>query len=122
MGKSRQVGENGKTQTFKGNCLGKNLITVFHAEVLDQKDPNREKMGITPLRVGFVCMRADGSAVRLHPGQTMEAKIVEGVLEDWRKGKAAIHATNLKEVSTSRYKDGSSKDEPLPPPPRLGQQ
>ena len=49
-------------------------------------------MGNRPLRVDFVCTRADGSTVRLHPGQTMEAKIVEGVLENWRKGKAAIHA------------------------------
>ena len=32
-------------------------------------------MGATPLRVDFVCIRADGSAVRLHPGKTTEAKI-----------------------------------------------
>ena len=62
-------------------------ITAFHAEVFDEKDPNRGKMGNTPLHVDFVCTRADGSAVRLHPGQSMEAQIVEGILEDWRKGK-----------------------------------
>ena len=92
-------------------------ITAFHAEVFDEKDPNRGKMESTPLRVDFVCTRADRSAVRLHPDQIKEAKFVEGILEDWRKGKAAIHAPVLKEAIASRYKDGASKDEPLPPPP-----
>ena len=50
-------------------------ITAFRAEVFDEKYPNSGKMGATPLRVDFVCIRADGSAVRLHPGKTTEAKI-----------------------------------------------
>ena len=65
-------------------------ITAFHAEVLDEKNPNRGKMR-RDLRVDFVCTRADGSAVRLHQGKNMEAKIDEGILEDWRTGKDAIH-------------------------------
>ena len=70
-------------------------ITAFHAGVFDEKDPNRGKMERAPLRVDFVCTRADRSAVRLHPGQIKEANFVEGILEDWRKGTAAIHAPVL---------------------------
>ena len=69
----------------------RSAVVSFQAECFDEQDHNSEKMGRTPLRVDFVCTRADGSAVRLHQGKNMEAKIDEGILEDWRTGKDAIH-------------------------------
>ena len=54
-------------------------ITRFLAEVFPERDPSASCVG---LRVDFVCVRADGTAVRLHPHKHKEAIIMEGRLED----------------------------------------
>ena len=69
-------------------------ITAFHAEVFHEKDPNIGKMGSTPLRVDFVCTRADGSTVRLHPGQIWKLKSLKG---SWRIG-AKVRPPSMRDL------------------------
>ena len=61
-------------------------ITGFLCETFPEKEPNAAKLPGLNLRTDFVCLRADGSAVRLHPSKGAEAKIAVGNLESWRSG------------------------------------
>ena len=67
-------------------------VTGFLCEVFPEKEPNASKLLGLTLRVDFVCLRADNSAVRLHPSKGAEAKISEGSLESWRSGTTPIFA------------------------------
>ena len=71
---------------FRSDVIG------FLCEVFPEKEPNAPKLSGLTLRVDFVCLRADGSAVRLHPSKGAEAKISEGSLESWRSGATPIFA------------------------------
>lgn len=71
---------------FRSEVIG------FLCEVFPEKEPNASKLPGMTLRVDFVCLRADNSAVRLHPSKGAEAKISEGNLESWRSGATPIFA------------------------------
>ena len=79
--------------------LGKHPTSraIFHAdvigflcEVFPEKEPNASKLSDFTLRVNFVCLRADGTAVRLHPSTAAEATNSEGSLESWRSGASPV--------------------------------
>ena len=71
---------------FRSDVIG------FLCEVFPEKEPNASKLLGLTLRVDFVCLRADDSAVRLHPSKVVEAKISEGSLESWRSGATPLFA------------------------------
>ena len=53
---------------FRSDVIG------FPCEVSPVTEPNAAKLPGLTLRVDFVCLRADGSAVRLHPSRGAEAQ------------------------------------------------
>ena len=76
-------------------------VTSFYADAFPKKDPNSKKLvGNCGLRVDFVCVRADRSAVRLHPGQSREATVVVERVEDWRLGRRPVHAIDDQAMKT----------------------
>ena len=61
-------------------------IIDFRAEVFPELDPNRDKMPRNPYRVDLLCIRENGSGVRLHPHKHGKEEIHFGDLEAWRAG------------------------------------
>jgi hypothetical protein len=83
----------------EANKIFRSPITGFFAETFPERDPSGRHVG---LRVDYVCMRADGSAVRLHPHKDKEAKVVEGSLEEWRLGLAPVYPADRDAVLAAR--------------------
>ena len=61
-------------------------IIDFRAEVFPELDPNRDKMPRNPYRVDLLCIRENGSGVRLHPHKHGKEEIHIGDLKAWRAG------------------------------------
>jgi len=80
-------------------------VVGFLCEVFPEKEPNASKMDLT-LRVDFVCLRADGTAVRLHPSTAAEATIPEGSLESWRSGASPVFRLDPDAIKEQRRQLG----------------
>lgn len=65
----------------------RSAVIAFSIEVFPEREPNAGKMPNHQFRADFVCLRADGTAVRLHPHKTgKDAQVREGSLQAWRTG------------------------------------
>ena len=81
-------------------------VVGFLCEVFPQKEPNASKLLGLALRVDFVCLRADGTAVRLHPSTAAEARIPEGSLESWRSGASPVFRLDPDAIKEQRRQLG----------------
>lgn len=99
---------------FRSEVIG------FLCEVFPEREPNASKLPGLTLRADFVCLRADGSAVRLHPSKGAEAKISEGSLESWRSGATPIFVLDAPAAMERRSElplGPQLLSQPPPPPP-----
>ena len=84
---------------------------MFWAEVFPEIDPGPGERKRQP-RVDFVCMRSDGSAVRIHPHARNEDKVTVGVLQEWRQGISPIY-----KLDPHHFHQLWQTPEDIPPPP-----
>ena len=68
-------------------------VVGFEGRFLDFLEPNKDKLNL-PGRYGkqrfdFVVHRVGGTACRMHPGEKVDAKLVFGLVQDWRYGARA---------------------------------
>ena len=90
----------------QGAKIFRSPITAFLVQVFPEKDPSRADVG---LRVDFVVMRQDGSAIRLHPHRSKEAQVTEGTLEAWRSGDVPIYAEVHSAVQEVKRRNDASR-------------
>jgi len=97
-------------------------VVDFIAEVFPEKDPST--CNPSCLRLDFVAIRKDGSAVRIHPHRhKKETKVAEGSLEEWRAGRQPLYVPDRAAVQEVNNRTARATSQPPPPPgpPPLGQ-
>ena len=96
-------------------AIFRSAVNGFLCEVFPEKEPNASKLCGLSLRTDFACLRADGSAVRLHPSRCSEAQVSEGNLESWRSGATPLFV--LDGIAASERRSSMPPPPPPPPPP-----
>ena len=81
-------------------------VVGFLFEVFPEKEPNASKLSDLNLCVDFVCLRADGTAVWLHPSKAAEATVSQGSLESWRSGASPVFRLDPDAIKEQRRQLG----------------